>query len=53
MSVQTTMRLSVSTVFFSRCIQMIAKRFERDDIVEASGNAILYQGRIQLSYNFV
>src|SRR4030067_373028 len=26
----------------------IAKRFDRDDIVEATGSAILYQGRIQL-----
>ncbi len=31
----------------------IAKRFERDDIVEASGNAILYQGRIQLKVHDV
>src|SRR4030067_1538997 len=27
----------------------IAKRFDRDDIVEATGSAILYQGRIQLT----
>lgn len=31
----------------------IAKRFERDDIVEASGNAIVYQGRIQLKVHDV
>lgn len=31
----------------------IAKRFDRDDIVEASGTAILYQGRIQLKVHDV
>jgi uncharacterized protein YbaP (TraB family)/23S rRNA maturation-related 3'-5' exoribonuclease YhaM len=31
----------------------IAKRFDRDDIVEATGNAIQYQGRIQLKVNDV
>ncbi|HEU5360875.1 MAG TPA: OB-fold nucleic acid binding domain-containing protein [Candidatus Deferrimicrobiaceae bacterium] len=31
----------------------IATRFERDDIVEASGSAIQYQGRIQLKVNDV
>lgn len=31
----------------------IAKRFDRDDIVEASGSAILYQGRIQLKVHDV
>lgn len=31
----------------------IAKRFERDDIVEASGNAIVYQGRLQLKVHDV
>jgi 3'-5' exoribonuclease len=31
----------------------LAKRFERDDIVEASGTAILYQGKIQLKVHDV
>ncbi len=31
----------------------IAKRFERDDIVEATGSAIQYQGRIQLKIHDV
>ena len=31
----------------------IAKRFERDEIVEASGTAIMYQGRIQLKVHDV
>src|SRR4030065_139888 len=31
----------------------IAKRFDRDDIVEATGSAILYQGRIQLKVHDV
>ncbi len=31
----------------------IARRFDRDDVVEASGTAILYQGRIQLKVHDV
>ena len=31
----------------------IAKRFDRDDVVEATGSAILYQGRIQLKVHDV
>ncbi len=31
----------------------LSKRFERDDIVEASGMAIVYQGRIQVKVNDV
>ena len=31
----------------------IAKRFDRDDIVEATGNAIQYQGRVQLKVHDV
>jgi 3'-5' exoribonuclease len=31
----------------------IAKRFERDDVVEASGSAISYQGRVQLKVHDV
>src|SRR5512138_1942824 len=31
----------------------LAKRFERDDVVEASGMAIVYQGRMQVKVNDV